>query len=954
MEDYMNALRALAQHGQSVWLDFLSRDFLDQGGLARLVRDDAVSGVTSNPSIFEKAIGESGQYDAEIERVTGEGAFAVNAAYERIAVADIRRAADILRPIYEATAARDGFVSLEVSPHLAMDIVGTIAEAHRLWTTVGRANVMIKVPGTAPGLAAIRQLLSEGININITLVFSQQVYKQVVDAYLSALEHRRAHGLALDHMASVASFFISRIDSVADKELNARIAQIADDALRSALTELRGKVAIANAKLAYQHYLESFSGPRWEQLVARGARPQRLLWASTGTKNPTYSDVLYVEELIGPDTVNTMPQKTMDAFRDHGRVSQTLTNGVEQAREVLARLDRASISLDHITADLLIDGVRLFSDAFDQLLGTLADKRRRILGSNMNAARCSLDSAEQAEVDELAQVWRRRGDVRRLWNRDPSLWTGGDEAQWLGWLDIIEQELQNCGELLDFQNEVRQQGFRDALLLGTGGASLAPDVISRTLRSADSFPRLKVLDSVDPMQIRASEQDLDLRRTLFIVSSQSGSTLEPNILMDYFFNRAVEEMGETSASEAFIAITDAGSPLEAIAKQRGYRKVFHGSPGIGGRYSVLSRFGLVPLAAIGGDAKAFLKSALVMVRACGSEVPPAQNPGVMLGLVLGALARRGRDKVTFVASPSVSEFGAWAEQLLAESTGRHGQGLIPITQEPMAPPGAYGSDRLVIYLRDTSAPDPAQDRAVDALELAGQPIVRIALAGARLIGQEFFRWQIAVAVAGAVIGTNPFEEPVVDGSKLAIHELSEASEWAESPLAETPLFAGDGIALFADEVNARALKDAGASTTLESWLRAHFTRIRPGDYLALLAYVNRSEPHIKVLQDLRAGVLTHKHVATCLGFGPRFLHATGPACKGGPNTGVFLQITADPGVDLEIPARHVSFASVEAAQARGHFRVLCKYGRRLLRVHLAYNVSAGLEALSQAAKRALS
>jgi transaldolase / glucose-6-phosphate isomerase len=471
MEDYMNALRALAQHGQSVWLDFLSRDFLDQGGLARLVRDDAVSGVTSNPSIFEKAIGESGQYDAEIERVTGEGAFAVNAAYERIAVADIRRAADILRPIYEATAARDGFVSLEVSPHLAMDIVGTIAEAHRLWTTVGRANVMIKVPGTAPGLAAIRQLLSEGININITLVFSQQVYKQVVDAYLSALEHRRAHGLALDHMASVASFFISRIDSVADKELNARIAQIADDALRSALTELRGKVAIANAKLAYQHYLESFSGPRWEQLVARGARPQRLLWASTGTKNPTYSDVLYVEELIGPDTVNTMPQKTMDAFRDHGRVRQALTNGVEQAREVLARLDRASISLDHITADLLIDGVRLFSDAFDQLLGTVADKRRRILGSNMNAARCSLDSAEQAEVDELAQVWRRRRDVRRLWNRDPSLWTGGDEAQWLGWLDIIEQELQNCGELLDFQNEVRQQGFRDALLLGTGGTS---------------------------------------------------------------------------------------------------------------------------------------------------------------------------------------------------------------------------------------------------------------------------------------------------------------------------------------------------------------------------------------------------------------------------------------------------------------------------------------------------
>jgi len=947
----MNALKALAQHGQSVWLDFLSRDFLDQGGLARLVSEDAVSGVTSNPSIFAKAIGESGQYDAEIERLTGEGALAINAIYERIAVADIRRAADTLRPIYEATAARDGFVSLEVSPYLAMDTDGTIAEAQRLWTTVGRANVMIKVPGTAAGLAAIRQLLSEGININITLLFSQQVYKQVVDAYLSALEHRRAHGLALDHMASVASFFVSRIDSVADRELDARIAQTVDGALRTQLTNLRGKVAIANAKLAYQHYLESFSGPRWEQLVARGARAQRLLWASTGTKNPAYSDVLYVEELIGPDTVNTMPQKTMDAFRDHGRVSRTLTNGVEQAREVLARLDGAGISLDHITADLVVDGVRVFSEAFDQLLGTVADKRRTILGANMNAARCSLDTAERAEVDELAHVWRRRGDVRRLWNHDPSLWTGGDEAQWLGWLDIVEQELQNGGELLDFQNEVRQHGFRDALLLGMGGSSLGPDVIGKTLQSTDGFPHLKVLDSIDPTQIRACEQGIDLRRTLFIVSSKSGSTLEPNILMDYFFKRAVEEMGETTASEAFIAITDAGSQLEVVAKQRGFRKVFHGGPSIGGRYSVLSRFGLVPLAAIGGDVKAFLKSALVMVRACGPEVPPAENPGVTLGLVLAVLARRGRDKVTFAASPSVSEFGAWAAQLLAESTGKHGQGFIPITQEPMAPPAAYGSDRLVVYLRDTHAPDPAQDRAIDALELAGQPIVRIALAGARPIAQEFFRWQIAVAVASAVMGINPFDQPDVEASKLASRQLTEAGERPGSLPAETPLFAGDGIALFADEVNARALKDAGASTTLESWLRAHFARIRPGDYLALLAYVNRSEPHIKVLQDLRAGILAHKHVATCLGFGPRFLHATAPAHKGGPNSGVFLQITADPGVDLEIPAPHVSVA---IAEARGDFRVLCKCGRRLLRVHLAHNVSAGLEALSQAAKRALS
>jgi transaldolase / glucose-6-phosphate isomerase len=952
MEEYMNALRALAQHGQSVWLDFLSRDFLDQGGLARLVRDDGLSGVTSNPSIFEKAIGEAAQYDAEIERVTGEGALAIKAIYERLAVADIRRAADILRPTYEATAGRDGFVSLEVSPYLAMDTDGTIREARRLWRTLGRANVMIKVPGTASGLAAIGQLLSEGININITLLFSQQVYKQVVEAYLSALEHRRAHGLALDHIASVASFFVSRIDSVVDAELDALLAQTADAASRTTLAGLRGKVAIANAKLAYQHFLESFSGPRWEQLLERGARPQRLLWASTGTKNAAYSDVLYVEELIGPDTVNTMPQKTMNAFRDHGRVDDTLTHGIEAAGEVLAQLDRVGIALDRITADLVVDGVRLFSDAFDQLLDAVADKRRNILGANLNAVRCSLDSVEQAEVDELAQVWRRGGLVRRLWNRDASLWTGGDEGQWLGWLDIVEEELENVGELLDFQNEVRQRGFRDVLLLGMDGSSLGSEVIGKTLGSADGFPRLKVLASADPTQIRASEQTIDLRRTLFIVSSQSGLTPEPNILIDYFFSRAAELTGEAGAAESFVAITDIGSPLEAVANERGFRKVFHGNPGIGWRYSVLSRFGLVPLTAIGRDVKALLKSALVMVRACGPEVPPAQNPGVTLGLVVGALARGGRDKITLVASPSVSEFGAWAEQLLAESTGKHGQGLIAITREPMAPPAAYGSDRLLIYLRDAGAPDPAQDRSVDALELAGQPIVRIALAAAPMIVQEFFRWQIAVAVAGAVIGNNPFKPPDLKASKVAA-QLAEESETTGLLPRETLLFAEDGIALFADEVNARALKDAGASTTLESWLRAHFARIQPGDYLALLAYFNGSEPHIKVLQDLRAGILVHKHVATCLGLGPRCLYAAGQAYKGGPNTGVFLQITADPGGDLNIPARPVRFALGEAAQARGDFRVLCEQGRRLLRVHLAQNVSAGLDALSRAAKRAL-
>jgi transaldolase/glucose-6-phosphate isomerase len=949
----MNRLRALADKGQSVWLDFLSREIIENGELKRLIDEDGIAGITSNPSIFEKAIGETNSYDADIAHLADHGRASVNAIYEHLATADIAAAADMLRPLYEESDGRHGFVSLEVSPYLAMDEAETIAEAQRLWAAVGRENIFIKVPGTSPGIPAIRRLLAEGINVNITLLFSQQVYEDVVEAFLDALEERAAAGLPIARIASVASFFVSSIDTAADKKLAVALARATGAAQRAALEQLRGQVAIANAKQAYRRWQVRFSGPRWERLAKLGARPQRLLWASTGTKNPAYSDVLYVEELIGPETVNTMPASTMDAFRDHGMVRDSLAENLDQAAQTLDALDRAGISLADITAELAAGGVKLFCDSFDRLNGAIAAKRCSALGNAHNDQTMALPQALKSEFDALLEKWRSSGDIRRVWKEDASLWTGGNEADWLGWLDVIDAELQNIAILEEFAREVQSLDFRDALVIGMGGSSLGPEVLARSLGAVRGFPKLHVLDSTDPHQVTSFERRIDAARTLFIVSSKSGTTLEPNVLMDYFFDKAAAALGRREAARHFIAITDPGTQLEALARERGFWRVFNGAPSIGGRYSVLSAFGMVPLAASGHDVRAFLQSACVMARSCGAEVPPAENPGVQLGLAIATCAMKGRDKVTIIAPRSISAFGVWAEQLLAESTGKQGKGLIPIAEETLGDPSVYDAHRLFVVLRDAEHPDGAQDKALDALERAGHPIIRIGLAAASLLGQEFFRFEIATAVAGSVLGINPFDQPDVEASKIATRELTDAYEKTGSVAAETPVFQSNGIALYTDERNARALRQAGANSTLESWLGAHLARLQDSDYFAVLAYLERADVILSPLLEMRMAVRDKKHVATCLQFGPRFLHSTGQAYKGGSNSGVFLQITAECEADVAIPGRKASFGIVEAAQARGDFRVLAERGRRVLHAHIAGDTPAALTAIGDAMQRAL-
>ena len=949
----MNALKALQDHGQAVWLDFLSRGFIATGGLEKLVDEDGLRGVTSNPSIFEHAIGQTSEYDDAVAQILKQQDRPAGEIFEQLAVEDIQRATDVLRPVFDATKGADGFVSIEVSPYLAKDTKGTIAEARRLWQAIARKNLMIKVPATPEGLPAIHDLIADGINVNITLLFAQQVYEQVVEAYLSGLEAYAAKGGDISAVASVASFFVSRIDTAVDNLLDDKIAKANDPDEKKRLAALKGKIAVANAKLAYQRCLRLFAGARWEALKTHGARGQRLLWASTGTKNKAYSDVLYVEELIGPDTVNTMPIATMDAFRDHGKLSDNLTQDTAAAQRTLGGLDRAGISLKAVTDKLLDDGVRLFADANDKLLAAVAKKRLEVLEKDIDKQEFALGDELKKKTDAAAEDWRVHGNIRKLWQRDKSLWTGADEDRWLGWLDSVDDK--QIADFTAFAEQVKRDGFTDAVLLGMGGSSLGPEVLATTFGHRGGWPRLRVLDSTVPAQIKSVEGAIDPARTLFIVSSKSGGTTEPNILTDYFFKLVSDKVGADKAGTHFIAITDPGSSLEKRAAQQKFRHVFHGVPSIGGRYSVLSPFGLVPAAIAGINVAELVRLARAMMRTCGPDVPPAENPGIALGIALGTAATAGRDKVTITASPGLASFGAWAEQLFAESTGKNGKGLIPVDSEPLGRPEVYDNDRIFVDLRLASdAINADHERKLNALQKAGHPVIRIVQKSTENIGQEFFRFEIATAIAGAVIGINPFDQPDVEASKVKTRELTSAFETSGSLPAETPVCAENSIKLYTDETNAAALRQAGADGSIESWLKAHFTRIRSGDYVALLAYLAQDEDNTERLQKLRVDMRDKRHVATCLEFGPRFLHSTGQAYKGGPDSGVFLQITSSDAQDLPIPGHRASFGVVKAAQARGDFGVLVERGRRALRVHLDGDLQAGLSELATAFERAIS
>ena len=929
-------LKDLEALGQAIWLDFVDRTFLKEGGLKKLIEEDGVTGVTSNPSIFEKAMGHGEAYDAGFNAFLGKADASVQDTYETEAIADIKAAAADLRPVYDRLNGRDGYVSLEVSPYLANGTDTTIEEARRLWKAVAEPNLMVKVPGTTSGTPAIQALITDGLNINVTLLFSQGAYQAVADAYMLGLEARVAKGEPINRIASVASFFVSRIDAEIDKAIDARVQS--GDAETEALKAVRGKVAIANAKLAYAWYQEMIASPRWQALAAKGAMPQRLLWASTGVKDTAYADTLYMENLIGPDTVNTVPPKTLDAFRDHGASKAELTEGLDDARHVLVEAERLGLDLQRVTEKLVESGVKLFSDAADDLLGAVANKRIAFLGDRLNAMEAILPDDLKKAVEARLETARAEGWSRRLGAGDASLWTGKDEAKWLGWIAAAKGEQVDMDQLAAIRAEAKR--YPDAVLLGMGGSSLGPEVLSAILGAGADGPRLHVLDSTDPGQISAVASKIDPKNTLFIVSSKSGSTMEPELLRAYFWELSGKD------GSRFIAVTDPGSNLEKAAKADGFAHIVSGDPAIGGRYSVLSAFGMVPAAVMGLDVKAFFAAIAPMVFSCGQDAPPAMNPGVHLGAIIGEAAVAGRDKLTILPSKSLVPFGAWLEQLLAESTGKEGHGIVPVDLEMVGAPAVYGDDRLFVHLHLEGDHDESLEARLKALTDAGQPLVTIHVARPELVGQEFFRWEVATAIAGAVIGINPFDQPDVEDAKIATRKLVDAYEASGALEPETPILETADFAFFSPN------GDGKGAATAEDVLRDHFDALQPGSYAGFLAYIERDAENSAAISDMRTPVRDAKHVATVAGFGPRFLHSTGQVYKGGPKIGVFLVITRDPRPDVAIPGRKAHFGLVQILQARGDTQVLAQRGQRALRVHLKAE-GGGIDALKAAVNLSL-
>ena len=917
--------------GQSIWYDNIRRSLLSSGQLTRMVSEDGLRGVTSNPSIFDKAIAGSTDYERALEEIRTQGVLDAREAYEELAFKDIVTAADIMHSVYDASSRQDGYVSIEVPPHFARDTQGTVDEAIRIWQIIDRPNLMIKVPGTAEGLIAARALIRRGINVNVTLLFSIQRYEETARAFIAGLSDRLSDGESLEGVASVASFFISRIDSAVDPLVS------------SALT---GKIGIASAKVAYQRYKELFSGEEWQKLSDGGASPQRLLWASTSTKNPAFPRLLYVESLIGPNTVNTIPPDTYESFKVKGHVAPTLEESVGEAENTLIRLSGEGISLQTITDRLLEEGLSSFAGAFNKLLGSIETSIGGHVATTF-ALEARLPESLSQKVQEITEEWRESSKVERIWLHDRRVWSSKDEDRWLGWLSIPMDRRSHPHHFRQMADMAKEGRFRDAVVLGMGGSSLCPEALSISFEPVQGFPRLRILDSTDPVQIRTLEEELDLSKTLFFVSSKSGTTLEPNIYADYFYDLTKAAVGDDEVGKRFIAITDPGSPLERRAKSQKWRGIYHGVPSIGGRYSALSDFGMIPGAAAGLDVAELLDRAEAMAHACAACVPLGDNPGFVLGAIIGACAGAGIDKLTLETSGSLSDLGAWLSQLLAESTGKEGKGVIPIDGEPIGTPDNYGKDRLFVQVRLLSEIDPDSDRKFDALAKAGHPVCRINLTDVYDLGREFFRWEFATAVAGSIIGINPFDQPDVEDAKVVTRSLTEKYEKNGSLAKLNPLASDDVFTIYANEANAEALGFQEGTTDVKGLLAAHLKRTNPDDYVALLAYIPMNRSTESKLTRMRTQIRDRLKVATCVGFGPRFQHSTGQAYKGGPNTGLFLQVTCDDAMDIDVPGHGYTFGLVKEAQARGDFDALANRDRRLLRIHIASNLEKGMDRLAE-------
>jgi len=917
-----NPLVELEKTGQSVWYDQMERKLVTGGTLQRLIDEDDLRGLTSNPTIFDKAIAGSDDYDAQLRELASQNK-SRDEIYDEITIEDIGMAADVFLPVYRKTHGNDGFCSLEVLPTLAHNTAGTISEATRLFARLDRPNVMIKIPATPAGIPAIEESIFNGVNINITLIFSNEVYKQVMEAYLHGLERRVEKGLPIGDIRSVASFFVSRIDAMADKQMEAKAK---DD---PEIEQLLGKVAIANAKLAYQEFKRVFGSERFHRLRDKGAVVQRPLWASTGTKNPKYSDVLYIESLIGPDTVNTIPPATYNAFKDHGRVQMTLEEGIGEARRVLDKFAAKGFSLEQITGKLTADGVKSFDESFASLMSTIEARRDSVTRGLAERVSPHVGQAPSPVDDACARIEKEKF-VERIWKKDAALWKDDDAhrkiiANALGWLTVAEEMTKAAPQLMAFADSVKGE-FDKIVVLGMGGSSLCSEVTRRVFGTRDGYPQLLVLDSTVPEAVSNLEAQLDLKRTLFMVASKSGSTTEPMMFHRYFYDRVTSVKGDR-AGENFIAVTDPDTQLQKDAQRDKFRRIFINQADIGGRYSALSYFGMVPAAISGVDVATLLDRA--MHAAHVSEVASVKkNPAAMLGAVIGAMALNGRDKLTLITPAPLDTLGLWIEQLVAESTGKEGKGVVPIAGEPELKPNEYGNDRLFVGVRLRKSDDTARLRA---LADAGHPVVDIVLEDPLDLGEIFFLFEFATAVAGALLGIDAFDQPNVQESKDNTKKLLQ-----EFTSSGTMTHSGTQV-------------EAADAESIGALLR----KVKEGDYVAFTEYFAESPERDKQIAAIRETIARELRVATTTGYGPRFLHSTGQLHKGGADNGVFLQLTGGGGQDIPLPGEKFTFGVLCRAQAIGDFQSLQSRNRRALSVNLGSDVDAGLKALAEVVKNAV-
>jgi transaldolase / glucose-6-phosphate isomerase len=916
----MKNIKVLKKIGQSLWYDNIQRSMIQNGEIARMIERGEIRGMTSNPSIFHNAIANSTDYDIQLQTQSWAG---VNAEeiFWNLAIDDVQRAADIFMVVYKDTNKLDGYVSIEVNPNLANDSQATIDAALNLWKKVNRPNVMIKVPATKAGIPAIRKLISSGINVNVTLIFSVDRYKEVADAFISGLEDRIAEGKKIEEIQSVASFFVSRVDS----KIDPTIEQFAKSSefKGKRIDELVGKAAVYNSRLAYKEYVEIFNQPRFIALRKKGANDQRPLWASTSTKNPKYRDVMYVEDLIGKNTVNTIPPATLAAFLDHGKVTETIKVDSEKITPFFDQLANAGIHINEVLDSLEKEGVQAFSDAYNSLISTIETRR---------LAELTRLGDLFPKVKEGVENLKKEDFLDRLWDHDPDLWTNSPEGkkeitQRMDWLDAPWQLREVTSQTQDLLRELINDGFTKAVVLGMGGSSLAPEVFSK-IQAAQQIEgeslALSILDSTHPDQVRNIAESNPVENTIIIVSSKSGTTGEINAFFYYFYDLAKKHFGEKAGSH-FIAITDPGTKLEKLAKEKHFRKVITANPRVGGRNSALTAFGLVPAMLSGVDLEDMMKYAIFNGVWFQRNRLIEENPGIVLGVILGEAAKSGKNKLTILADDEWNNLAAWMEQLIAESSGKDGKGILPIAGEPIISPEKYGKDRIFVYLRKTGS----LDKIISSLVENGNPVVQLNVHSIIDLGYQYFLWEVATATACSIMRVNSFDQPDVQDAKTRTLAGIEAYRKTGQFIIAPPMITNEKFAIYASQ----DLILPENLTILE--IINHFlskTLLERG-YIAINAFIPRNEKNIESLTSIRKSILDKFETATTLGFGPRYLHSTGQLHKGGPENGVFVFFTNTPKQDMQIPGEGITFGKFCMAQALGDEEALSAHGRKILRVH---------------------